>query len=65
MGQGSVFIICFLFLVVLPLMLYAMMACLMRCMSEDQEGEEWSKTFSDAFFCLKWVKFPAKKVMAP
>jgi hypothetical protein len=46
-------------------MLYAMMACLMRCMSEDQEGEEWSKTFSDAFFCLKWVKFPAKKVMAP
>ena len=64
-GQGSVFIICFVFLVVFPLVLYAMAACLMRCISEDQENEEWSNTFSDAFFCFKWVKCPAKEMKAP
>ena len=64
-GQGNVFIICFLFLVVLPLVLYAMAACLMRCLSENQEDELWADTFSDAFFCFKWIKCPAIEVRAP
>ena len=64
-GQGNVFIICFLFLVVLPLVLYAMAACLMRCLSENQEDELWAHTFSDAFFCFKWIKCPAIEVRAP
>ena len=55
-GQGAVFIICFVYLVILPVLLYLMYAVLMRLMSEDEENKTWGETFSDALFlsdCFK------------
>jgi hypothetical protein len=49
-GQGAVFIICFIYLVILPVILYLMYAVLMRLMSEDEENKTWGETFSDALF---------------
>jgi hypothetical protein len=40
-GQGAVFIICFVYLVILPVLLYLMYAVLMRLMSEDEEKMTW------------------------
>jgi hypothetical protein len=49
-GQGAVFIICFVYLVIFPLFLYIMFALLMRLMSEDERNKSWGETLADALF---------------
>ena len=49
-GQGAVFIICFVYLVIFPLFLYIMYALLMRLMSEDERYKTWGETLTDALF---------------
>lgn len=44
------FIICFVYLVILPFVLYLMHAVMMRLVSEDEENRTWGETFSDALF---------------
>ena len=44
------FIICFVYLVILPLVLYIMYAILMRLMSEDERNKTWGETLTDALF---------------
>ena len=49
-GQGAVFIISFVYLVILPIVLYIMYAILMRLMSKDEENKTWGETLTDALF---------------
>ena len=49
-GQGAVFIICFVYLVIFPLFLYILYALLMRLMSEDERYKTWGETLTDALF---------------
>lgn len=55
-GQGAVFIICFVYLVILPFLLYIMYALLMRLMSETEENRTWGETLTDALFLTDCFK---------
>ena len=57
--QGMVFLICFMFLVVMPFVIYTGYVWLVKLLSEDSENEPHKKTCIDAFafiFCMSCPK---------